>query len=103
MIRSRAVISLGLCTEQLGEAQLMTVGVFDVEISLAPRAISWRLWIQPLAAQRVIERIGIVDAKDHAPPPTTSVCRGENEGQKRVPETVAGKGGLVAAIEHTEA
>jgi hypothetical protein len=50
MARSRAVIPLGLFAEQLGEAQFMTIGVFDVEIPLAPLGISGRLWMQPLAA-----------------------------------------------------
>src|SRR5580700_2371757 len=94
----------GSAPEGPGEAQLVAVGIADVEEALAPRRIT-RRGLRPAAGgeEAVVKPIDIAVVEDQsAPPRPLPPDRLQDQVQEIVAGAKAGKGGIRAAMDDRE-
>jgi len=94
---STSIKHQGCATKSFGEAELMAVRIFHVEVSLAPRGIFGRFQYQCLCVQQSVERIEIIYSKNHSAPPTLLICCTRDQIDERFPGSQTTEGRILAA------
>lgn len=91
---AKTIPERSLMGQRPGEAQLMPVGISDVEEALPPGGITWRIMrVQAQRERAPIKGIDVIHVQNNPPPPSVRRLTLGGQIEKPLPELKAGKGG----------
>ena len=95
--------SVCLSFQRSGEAQRVSIGVFYMEISLAPLGVPGSsIRLQTVSNSLLIKSIQVGDVEDYPAPPRHRASRLGDKVQVPAPHSEAGERRLLSAIQHFE-
>ncbi len=81
--------------QELGEAELVAIGIADVEVAFAPGSVPGFVRAQSRLDLRPVFHVSFVDPKDGPPPPTAFVALRLNEIHEGLAYLETGEGCLL--------